>query len=719
MQDLMETGAMTKSSEDFGRFLSFLLDQEKEYIQYLREGRQRAFFVTSHSLVGTVRKPYIGKGGLRDYYIGSRGQYVKGKNKPRRGNRPGRDGRTSSQRLKDMRQRPGFARRFAGPGSKFARNFGRANALLNVATAGLEFSDRLAEGQSVAKAGIGTGASVAGGLAGAAKGAALGAFAGPVGAIVGGLIGGAIGSFAAGTAADIGTGLVGLNEGGVLTAPTRSVIAEGGQPEVMIPFDDIGKNITEMTYKPLGSLMVGAASGLMAVLPMSSSTASLRVAINKSKKTFGIEEVKPAIKGSSNDIKVLKTGLDITMNVGLAFISSLFMAGAANAQVQNTTASTVSNMMIPAGDVTDRGNGKFGEGPLLKVAKEEGIEGKELAAFLAQMSHETGQFQFRRELSGGRSDYSGGGPWTDANGKTYPAKYHGRGYIQLTHDYNYKKYGDMFGVDLLNNPDLAMDGDLAAKIAVAYWKSTVRPRVQREGGDYDNVFAHSAAINYPAATSPSQINGYEDRVAKYNAYKAQLASGELEKKQKEAIKVEKPDPNAKFSPAQVIELGKILDKIEENNIANLGLNQRVAGVGTIVQGKNWFGGAEVKFFDVNGVQIHRDKWYKALTEKLPEGGLNPKQTTNAEGGIIDTAMMVKNSTAPKVDSDPEQLNIPAEKRDFISMEKVEESIDFVPIMFPGQTIPVESIVEKFVTKKEPSYFDPFSHGVKRGKQVVL
>ena len=40
-------------------------------------------------------------------------------------------------------------------------------------------------------------------------------------------------------------------------------------------------------------------------------------------------------------------------------------------------------------------------------------------------------------------------------------------------------------------------------------------------------------------------------------------------------------------------------------------------------------------------------------------------------------------------------------------------------MFPGQNVPVESIVEKVVARKEPSYFDPFSHGVKRGKKVVL
>ena len=40
----------------------------------------------------------------------------------------------------------------------------------------------------------------------------------------------------------------------------------------------------------------------------------------------------------------------------------------------------------------------------------------------------------------------------------------------------------------------------------------------------DNVFLHSKAINYPAATSPSQVNGYNDRVNKYNAYKKKLVN---------------------------------------------------------------------------------------------------------------------------------------------------------------------------------------------------
>jgi putative chitinase len=167
------------------------------------------------------------------------------------------------------------------------------------------------------------------------------------------------------------------------------------------------------------------------------------------------------------------------------------------------------------------GGGLFGEAPLTKAARAAGYKDKELAAFLAQMAHETGNFQFRRELSGGASHYGGGGPYTLPDGKVVPAKYHGRGYVQLTHDYNYKKYGDRLGIDLLNNPELALDGDIAARIAVEYWKDHVRPTVK---GDWDNVFLHSKAINLPSATSPSQVRGMADRQTKYDEYLKKIMS---------------------------------------------------------------------------------------------------------------------------------------------------------------------------------------------------
>jgi len=47
--------------------------------------------------------------------------------------------------------------------------------------------------------------------------------------------------------------------------------------------------------------------------------------------------------------------------------------------------------------------------------------------------------------------------------------YRGAGYIQLTGAYNYKKYGDLIGVDLLQQPELANEPFNAARIFVLYY----------------------------------------------------------------------------------------------------------------------------------------------------------------------------------------------------------------------------------------------------------
>ncbi len=54
----------------------------------------------------------------------------------------------------------------------------------------------------------------------------------------------------------------------------------------------------------------------------------------------------------------------------------------------------------------------------------------------------------------------------------YGINYRGRGYIQLTWDYNYKYYGNALGIDLINTPDLALDPMIAAKILALYFKTT-------------------------------------------------------------------------------------------------------------------------------------------------------------------------------------------------------------------------------------------------------
>ena len=60
--------------------------------------------------------------------------------------------------------------------------------------------------------------------------------------------------------------------------------------------------------------------------------------------------------------------------------------------------------------------------------------------------------------------------WRKNNLRYYP--YYGRGYIQLTWDYNYRTYGQLLGLDQLEQePDLALDPNNAARIFAAYWQS--------------------------------------------------------------------------------------------------------------------------------------------------------------------------------------------------------------------------------------------------------
>lgn len=59
--------------------------------------------------------------------------------------------------------------------------------------------------------------------------------------------------------------------------------------------------------------------------------------------------------------------------------------------------------------------------------------------------------------------------------------YHGRGFIQLTHDYNYAHYGKALGVDLLDNPNLALDPTIAARVLARYFAEHGIPAMAAAG----------------------------------------------------------------------------------------------------------------------------------------------------------------------------------------------------------------------------------------------
>ncbi|MBA2679564.1 MAG: peptidoglycan-binding protein [Ktedonobacteraceae bacterium] len=84
-------------------------------------------------------------------------------------------------------------------------------------------------------------------------------------------------------------------------------------------------------------------------------------------------------------------------------------------------------------------------------------------------------------------------------------RFHGRGFFQYTGRYNYEKYGRALGVDLVGNPDIAADPEMAAKLAVAYWHHRV-PVSKRE-----NLHAAALIIN-------GGENGMEARVVAARAW---------------------------------------------------------------------------------------------------------------------------------------------------------------------------------------------------------
>jgi len=91
----------------------------------------------------------------------------------------------------------------------------------------------------------------------------------------------------------------------------------------------------------------------------------------------------------------------------------------------------------------------------------------------------------------------GGRMGNDKPGDGY--KYRGRGFIQITGKENYDKIGKMIGVDLVNNPDLANDPQIAAKIIPAYFKLKIkRPE------DLDNIDKVNQAVGSASEKSKEQ-----------------------------------------------------------------------------------------------------------------------------------------------------------------------------------------------------------------------
>ena len=102
---------------------------------------------------------------------------------------------------------------------------------------------------------------------------------------------------------------------------------------------------------------------------------------------------------------------------------------------------------------------------------------KRVAAFIAQIGHESGQFRYVRELgndqylskydTGSLAKRLGNTPEADGDGQ----KYRGRGLIQITGRANYMTCGEALALDLIKQPELLEKPQHACMSAAWFWAS--------------------------------------------------------------------------------------------------------------------------------------------------------------------------------------------------------------------------------------------------------
>ena len=135
---------------------------------------------------------------------------------------------------------------------------------------------------------------------------------------------------------------------------------------------------------------------------------------------------------------------------------------------------------------------------------------KRVAAFIAQIGHESGQFRYVRELgndqylskydTGSLAKRLGNTPEADGDGQ----KYRGRGLIQITGRANYITCGEALALDLVNHPELLEKPQHACMSAAWFWASRGLNTLA-DAGQFDTI---TRRIN-------GGQNGASDRQALY------------------------------------------------------------------------------------------------------------------------------------------------------------------------------------------------------------
>ena len=131
---------------------------------------------------------------------------------------------------------------------------------------------------------------------------------------------------------------------------------------------------------------------------------------------------------------------------------------------------------------------------------------RRIAAFIAQLMHESGSFVYVRELASGEA-YEG----RKDLGNTEPGdgpRYKGRGLIQITGRANYTALKEAFNVDFVAHPELVEKPQYACLSAGWFW-NLKRLNALADWGTIEAYKLITKKIN-------GGYNGWKDRLANYH-----------------------------------------------------------------------------------------------------------------------------------------------------------------------------------------------------------
>jgi len=142
------------------------------------------------------------------------------------------------------------------------------------------------------------------------------------------------------------------------------------------------------------------------------------------------------------------------------------------------------------------------------------VGSKRLAAFIAQIGHESGQLLYVREIWGptpAQAKYEGRADLGNSV-KGDGSRYRGRGLIQITGRANYAACGEALGLDLINQPELLEQPQYACLSAAWFWATKGLNTL----ADQDQFNSITRRIN-------GGLNGLQDRLEIWARARAVLA----------------------------------------------------------------------------------------------------------------------------------------------------------------------------------------------------